>query len=163
MPGIEAECEKSSGLLLESVEVSHDGNDRSLGEESCDPVTGAERRTVLETSTELEAVDQEFSGSALSAESKDISDEINIAPDQPGEQKCSDSPPAHVDARTSDQSSVVDAPLMEADSCAMELRREATTASDSTQVELGRQDPSVSVANAEATGIPPQVTEGCDK
>ncbi|KAH0465157.1 hypothetical protein IEQ34_005260 [Dendrobium chrysotoxum] len=191
VPGTEVVGEKSSGLLLETSEVSHAANNKSLGDQSLDTVTVAEspeqvavtgtseshadqleNGIVLETTTQLEAISQEFSCSAPPAEAKDIPNEFNIGPDQPGEKECSDFPPAHAGAGTSDQSSVTeDVQLMEADTRAMEVQpvglnsiaeeSEVATVSDSTQVELERQYPSGSDTNVEPAGMLSHVTEVC--
>ncbi|XP_020579573.1 uncharacterized protein LOC110024130 isoform X2 [Phalaenopsis equestris] len=157
--GTEVGTEKSHGLLLETTEVSFSVNDRSLREESCNPATAGETaKQVAATGTSESVAEQLENGTLLETgiqvDAVDIPDKFNVAPDQPGEKECSDSPaPGHTGAGTSDQSSVtIDAQLMEADSNAVEVR-EATTLSDSTQIALEGRDPS-----AEA---PIHVTELC--
>ncbi|XP_020690731.1 uncharacterized protein LOC110105532 [Dendrobium catenatum] len=152
VPGTEVVGEKSSPLLLETSEVSHAANNTVTVAESPEQVavtgTSDSHADQLENGIVLEAVSQEFSCSALpppAAEAKDIPIELNIGPDQPGDEECSDVPPAHAGAATSDQSSVtVDVQLMVEvqpvglNSIAEE--REVATVSDSTQVELERQE-----------------------
>ncbi|KAL0922462.1 hypothetical protein M5K25_006450 [Dendrobium thyrsiflorum] len=178
-----------AGDVPGTSEVSHAANNKSLGEQSFDTVTVAEspeqvavtgtsdshadqleNGIVLETTTQLEPESQEFSCSAPPAEAKDIPNEFNVGPDQPGDKECSDFPPAHAGAGTSDQSSVtVDVQLMESDTRAMEVQpvglnsiaeeKEVATVSDSTQVELERRDPSGSDTNVEPAGMPSHVSE----